>query len=109
MTYSTTTIWVIIAVLAVGTYLIRYSFLGIIGDRPLPEWVLRHLRYTPVAVLPALVAPQVIWPSATGGETDLARLLAAIATFGIGYTTKNTLAAIAAGLAVLFLAISLIG
>ena len=59
MQASATEIWVIIAVLGVGTYLIRWSFLGALGDRDLPNWMLRMLRYTPVAVLPALVAPLV--------------------------------------------------
>ncbi|MBS8227391.1 AzlD domain-containing protein, partial [Vannielia litorea] len=42
-------IWLIIAALAVGTFLIRFSFIGLTGTRPLPEGLLRYLRYTPVA------------------------------------------------------------
>lgn len=61
-----TTVWFVIFAMAIGSFLIRFSFLGIIGDRQMPEWVLRHLRYTPVAVLPGLVAPLVFWPAATG-------------------------------------------
>ena len=52
MSYSTAQIWTIIAVMGVGTYLIRFSFLGLLGDRKMPDWVLRHLRYTPVAFCP---------------------------------------------------------
>ena len=59
MTYSVGQIWVIILALALGTYLIRLSFLGLVGRRPLPPAVLRLLRYTPVAVLPGMVAPLV--------------------------------------------------
>ena len=61
MTYSTFEIWLIIVLLGLGTYAIRFSFLGLIGDRKMPDWLLRHLRYTPVAVLPGLVAPLVAW------------------------------------------------
>ena len=96
--------WIIILALAVGTFLIRFSFLGIIGDRPLPPWALRHLRYAPVAVIPGLIAPLVLWPAATGGETDPARLLAALATLIVGIRTKSLLPAIAAGALVLYLA-----
>ena len=64
---SDLTIWLVIVVLGIGTFLIRWSFLGALGDRDLHPWVLRMLRYTPVAVLPALVAPLVVWPAATGG------------------------------------------
>lgn len=98
-------IWIVIAALAVGTYLIRFSFLGLIGGRDLPEWVVRHLRYTAVAVLPGLVAPLVLWPSATGGEVDPARLAAAIVTFSVGVMTRNVVAAILCGGSVLYLMI----
>lgn len=97
MTLSDGHIWAIIAGLAAGTYLIRFSFLGLIGDRPLPGWLLRVLRYTPVAVMPGLVAPLILWPQATGGALDPARLAAAAATLGVGLVTKNVLAAIGAG------------
>lgn len=107
MTYSTTEIWLIIAALGAGTFLLRYSFLGLIGNRPLPEWALRYLRYTPVAVLPGLVAPLVLWPQATGGAFDPARMLAAGATVAVGLATRNTLAAIVAGLVALYLGLFL--
>lgn len=102
------TIWTVIAVLGIGTFAIRFSFLGLIGSRPLPEWVLRHLRYTAVAVLPGLVAPLVLWPAATGGSPDAARLLAAIVTVAIGLWTRNVLAAIGAGAATLYAVMGLV-
>lgn len=100
--FSDLRIWTVIVILAVGTYLLRWSFLGAIGNRPLPAWLLRLLRYTAVGVLPGLVAPLVIWPAATGGMSDPARLAAAVATIGTGLLTRNVLAAIVAGGAVLF-------
>ena len=89
MTYSTGEIWLIIGVLAVGTFLIRFSFLGLIGDRPMPPLVLRMLRYTPVAILPGMVAPLVLWPAATGGAPDLVRIIAALIALGVGYLTRK--------------------
>lgn len=97
MQASATEIWVIIAVLGVGTYLIRWSFLGALGDRDLPNWMLRMLRYTPVAVLPALVSPLVVWPAATDGNADPARMAAAAATVAVGVLTRNVMLAILAG------------
>ncbi|MEM1361874.1 MAG: AzlD domain-containing protein [Pseudomonadota bacterium] len=105
---SQTQIWTIIVLLAIGTFLIRFSFLGLIGDRPLPRIVMRLLRYTPVAVLPGLVAPLVIFPHATGGHPDPARLLAAGATILVGVWTRNAFAAICAGFAVLYTGLALI-
>lgn len=104
---DTVTIWIVIVILGVGTFLIRFSFLGLIGSRPLPEWVLRHLRYTAVAVLPGLVAPLVLWPQATGGEPDPARMLAAVATIVVGLWTRSVLGAMAAGAVVLYGVIAL--
>lgn len=95
-------IWTIILVLGIGTYLIRFSFLGLLGGKDLPAWVHRHLRYTAVAVLPGLVAPLVLWPSATGGQVDPARLAAALVTFGVGVMTRNVVAAILSGGVTLF-------
>lgn len=99
MTYSDATIWFIILALGVGTYLIRLSFLGLVGDREMPDWVLRHLRYTPVAVLPGLVAPLVIWPDATGGEPDPVRLAAATVTMVAAWWSKNAIWGFVAGAA----------
>ena len=99
---SNLTIWLIILVLGIGTFLMRWSFLGALGNRQMPQWVLRMLRYTPVAVLPALVAPLVTWPAATGGEPDAARLAAAAATLGVGMLTRSVIWAILAGGCTLF-------
>lgn len=97
MPIDKSTLWLVIVVLAIGTFLIRFSFLGLLGNRALPGWLLRALRYTPMAVLPGLVAPAILWPAATGGQTDPARLLAALVTIAVGVLSRNLLAAIIAG------------
>lgn len=104
-----TTLWIVIVGLGVGTYLIRLSFLGLIGGRPLPEWVLRHLRYTAVAVMPGLIAPLVMWPAATGGQPDAARLIAACAAFAIGIWRKSVVGSVLGGLFTLYAAQYLLG
>ncbi len=102
-------IWTVILCLGIGSFLLRFSFTGMIGSRALPAWVLRHLRYTAVALLPGLVAPLVVWPAATGGSPDPARMIAAAATLVVGLLTRNVLAAIAAGAAALYLGLYLLG
>lgn len=97
------TFWLVVVVLGVGTYLIRLSFLGLLGTRPLPLWLVRSLRYTAVAVLPALVAPAVLWPAATGGAPDPVRLGAIAGTLLAGALTRNMIAAIGAGGAAFYL------
>ncbi|WP_323784814.1 AzlD domain-containing protein [Thalassovita sp.] len=104
-----TTLWTVIILLGLGSFGLRFVFTGLVGDRVMPEWLLRHLRYTAVAVLPGLVAPLVIWPTGTGGNFDLPRLVAALVTLGVGYATKNVLAAIGSGAASLYALLYLLG
>ena len=106
---DTQSLWFVIIGLGLGSYLLRFVFIGLIGGRDLPEWFLRHLRYTAVAVLPALVAPLVVWPAATGGVPDPARLAAAAVTLAVGLTTKNVFGAIFAGAATLYALLYLLG
>ena len=76
-------IWIIIFFLGIGTYLIRFSFLGLVGDRQLPKWFIQHLNFVGVAVMPGLIIPFLVWPDATGGTLDAPRLLAAIAALAL--------------------------
>ena len=99
---SGTELWIIIIGLGLGSYALRFAFIGLVGDRPLPAWLLRHLRYTAVAILPALVAPLVLWPDATAGTPDTARLAAACVTAVVGYISRNVLAAMLAGATTLY-------
>ena len=74
MTLSSTTVWMVIVVLAAGTFALRFSFLGMIGGRQIPGWALRLLRYTPVAVIPGLMAPQIARPMAEKSSIRSSRL-----------------------------------
>ena len=91
------TLWLVILSVGVGSYLMRFLFIGLIGDRPLPPWLLRHLRYTGVAILPALIAPLVLWPPATEGTFDPPRMIAACVTVAVGYLSRSVLLSILAG------------
>lgn len=98
-------VWPIILGLGIGSFLLRFSFIGLIGARSLPDWVLRHLRYTPVAILPGLVAPMIFTP---GTQAAPLTLLVSAATLAVGAWTRNVLWAIAAGI-VVYLAGVLLG
>ena len=109
MSYSDAEIWLIIALMGVGTYLIRFSFLGLIGDRPMPPFVLRLLRFTPVAVLPGMVAPLVLWPAANGGTFDPVRGAAAVATVAVALWRRNALWGVVGGAVTLYAALIVTG
>lgn len=93
--------WTLTILLGIGTFLIRFSFLGLLGGRSLPEWARLHLRYVGAAVFPALIAPLLLWPEATGGQTDWIRLLAAAAAFAAGIRF-GVVPAIVAGMGTLY-------
>lgn len=99
---DTTTFWILTVGLGIGTFVIRFSFLGLLGGRKLPDWALLHLRYTGVAVFPALVTPLVLWPDATGGTPDPVRIVAALAAFLVGLK-GSVIGAIVTGMGTLYL------
>ena len=103
------TLWIVILGLGAGTFGLRFVFLGLIGSRNIPEWVLRHLRYTAVAMLPAIAAPMVLFPA--GGEValDAPRMAAAVVTLVTGYLSRNLMAAVLAGAGTLYGLLFLLG
>jgi branched chain amino acid efflux pump len=103
------TLWIVITGMAIGSFALRFVFIGLVGNRAMPAWLLRHLRYTAVAILPALVAPLVVWPAATGGTPDAPRLIAALTTALVGMLSKSVIAAILAGAATLYGLLYLLG
>ena len=101
MSMSQTTLWIVIVALALGTFALRFSFLGLVGRKPMPDWALRLLRYTPVAVIPGLMAPQVFLPLAGQTSVDTTRLAAVAVTLALGVWTKNAIWAMLGGATVL--------
>ncbi|SLN20905.1 Branched-chain amino acid transport protein (AzlD) [Roseovarius litorisediminis] len=102
-------LWTVIVLLGLGSFALRFIFLGLVGNHPLPPWLLRHLRYTAVAVLPGLVAPLVLWPAETGGTPDISRLLAAFVTLAVGLASRSVLPAILCGGATLYAGLYIFG
>jgi len=90
----------IILVIGIGTYLLRLSFIGIVGDRVMPEWALVPLRFVAPAVLAALIAPAVLL---NDGALDVSpasnpRAIAALVALLLAWKTKSVPVVIAAGL-----------
>ncbi|MCB0223942.1 MAG: AzlD domain-containing protein, partial [Anaerolineae bacterium] len=54
---STLSLWLIIITAGLVTFAVRLSFIALLGKMNLPVLLERGLRYVPVAVLPALIAP----------------------------------------------------
>ncbi|WP_370231043.1 AzlD domain-containing protein [Cognatishimia sp.] len=101
-------LWLIIVALGLGSFGLRFMFTGLLGNWAMPTIILRHLRYAAVAVLPGLVAPLVLWPSATDGQIDPARLTAAVVTLAVAMIFKRVLLGILTGAGTLFLILYLV-
>jgi branched-subunit amino acid transport protein len=101
-------VWLTIGGLALATYLIRLSFLGLLGGRGLPAPVVRALGFVPVTVLPALVAPMVFEAPGGGLGIDPPILGAALGALALGIWLRGTVAGVLGGLAG-FLAVTALG
>jgi len=101
---ETATFWLIIAVLAVGTWTMRALPIMLHGHVTLPAWAERLLRYVPVAALTALVVPGALYLKVDGVYTFAsARLLAAGVALLVAARTKNVVWTLLAGMATLWI------
>lgn len=86
------------------TYLVRYPVLAIVGRVTLPDQVVRALKFVPVAVLSAIIAPELIFRDGSLGlspnnEYLAAGLIAILVAWRWGYL----LITIAAGMGSFYL------
>lgn len=52
--------WLLVFGLAIGTFLIRYSFIGLFANRDLPRWLERSLKLMVPAIFAAIVFSGVV-------------------------------------------------
>ena len=101
---SSMLIFIIIVLIGAATFAFRFSFIALQERLRTPSWFQRMLRYVPVAVLPALIAPQLLYLNQqfSLSLTNL-RLLAGIVAIGIALRTKNAVFTIGLGLVTLWI------
>jgi branched-subunit amino acid transport protein len=98
-----TDLWTLVTILGLAcvTVITRSFFFISRKDFKLPAWAELGLQYAPIAALSAVIVPEII---ITQGEliTTIkdARIYGAIAGAAVFYWRRNTLACIAAGMAV---------
>jgi len=99
-----TTFWLLIAGLALTSFLPRASFILLFARWPVPAPLQRALRYVPAAVFSAILVPALVL---TDGSVhvglDNPRLLAGILAGAIAWRTRNTLVTIVIGMLALHL------
>ena len=95
--------WLTIGGMAAVTYLTRAPFLLVLARQPLPLRLRLWLRLIPIAVLPALAAPMVLFVADAAGGRHLATtvlhppLWGALVVFVMAAARINLLVCVAAG------------
>ena len=97
--------WLIICAMGLVTFGIRLAPLVALREEALPDWARRGLKYVPVAVLSAIIAPEVLSSPDWFKFTVDARLPAGLAAIVVARISGNAILTIVAGLAV-FVALS---
>lgn len=86
------------------TYLVRYPVLAIVGRVKLPDQVVRALKYVPVAVLSAIIAPELLFRDGSLTLTLNNEYLAAgLIAMLVAWRWGNLLFTLAAGMGGFFL------
>jgi branched-subunit amino acid transport protein len=97
-------LWATILIVGLLTLSIRLSFIVFMDRMRVSPIVQQALRFVPVAVLSALIAPALFFP---GGSFDLSlgnfRLIAGILAIVVAWRTKNVLLTIFSGMACLLI------
>lgn len=98
-----TTVWTVIIAAAVGTYLLRLSFVEALADRDIPPRIETALRFVPPAVLAALVLPKLLLVdgSMVVGP-DNHRLIAGLAAGAAAFYTEDMFVTVTVGMLVLW-------
>ena len=101
--------WIVTLLLGAATYAIRLSFLAWSQQKTFSPRVKRLLDFVPVTVLPALIAPVIVFPDAAGGDFDPIRVVAAAVALCVGLLTRSVIAVITAGIGTLMVLQGVVG
>ena len=98
------TIWLAMIGLGLLTFLTRFSFIALLERWQAPVIVQRALRFVPVAVLTAIIIPELVLPNGTlDVQPGNPRLLAGLVAALVAWKTRNVIWTIVAGMAVLWM------
>lgn len=96
--------WIAIAGLAIGTFLIRYSFIGFFAGKRLPPKFERALQLAVPAIFAAIVVPLVVMSqSHIDFSARWPHMIAAAVTAGVAWWRGGMMMPIIAGMGALYL------
>lgn len=95
---------IMIAGMALVTFLVRYPILATFGKIALPAPVFTALKYVPAAVLTAIIAPGVLMPDGQTLNISPANseLIAGVVAALVAWRTRNLLLTIIVGMVTLW-------
>lgn len=97
-------LWLILILGGVGTYLLRLSFILIFQHVQMPSFMERILRLVPPAVFSAIVLPELlVRDGAVQFSVFNLRLIAGLLATIIALKTRNILITIASGMVILWI------
>ncbi len=104
------TLWVVVLIAGLLTFGTRLSFILLLHRIQMPGWFMRGLRFVPMAVLSAIILPQLATRNST---VDLSfhnpQLFAGAIAILVAWRTKNVLLTILAGMGALLLLKAILG
>ena len=96
--------WLTVIFCGLVTFAVRASFIVLPPDTQVPVWLRGGLKYVAAAVLPALIAPDVLYRELAPGEiVNLYRVVAALLAILVAYRTRSIFGTMASGMAILWL------
>ena len=97
---STLESWLVVLGLGVGTFLIRYSFIGLFANRDMPSWLSHGLKLIVPAIFAAIVASgTAIVGGEVAGLQHWPRYAAAVLALAVAVRFKgNLLATVVSGM-----------
>jgi branched-subunit amino acid transport protein len=98
-------IWIVMICVGLLTFLTRFSFIALLERWQTPPLVQRGLRFVPIAVLSAIIAPEILIRSGGLEFSPLAndRLIPGLAATLVAWKTKNVVWTILAGMGTFWL------
>lgn len=103
-------IWLTILLAGLMTFATRLSFIFLLDKIKVPGWFRRGLRFVPVAVLSAIILPELTSPTGTLNLSwHNSQLFAGIIAILIAWRTRNIILTILAGMAALLIFQTLLG
>ena len=105
-----TILWITLVVIGLLTLATRLSFILLLEKWKPPEVFQRGLRFVPLAVLPALIFPEIfVHNNAVAVPPDFPRLAAAVVAGLVAWRSKSILLTIGIGLLVFYLLRAIVG